>query len=157
MWYDGNYYMVQSKIKNDVERWLTQQGISFEETKSEEYRFHIKLRYADTYGTPTEIFEPAAQLGVIVVGAKVSMKNNQMARYMTYNNEEKNRFENRVTEFCRSIQAICRNITEDGKQKVGVYIVLDDKTGINQQIVLDAIVKINEMHEKTTEFLRKTF
>ncbi len=48
-------------------------------------------------------------------------------------------------------------ITEDGKQKIGVYFVLDDKENINQQSVFDAIDRVSEMHEKTARFLMKTF
>jgi hypothetical protein len=62
-----------------------------------------------------------------------------------------------VSEFCNSIQAISKVITEDGKQKVGVYVVLDDKENINQQSVFDGIDRLSEMHEKTSRFLMKTF
>ncbi len=48
-------------------------------------------------------------------------------------------------------------ITEDGKQKIGVYIVLDEKTDVNQQTFFEAIKKVSEMHEKTSRFLMKTF
>jgi hypothetical protein len=48
-------------------------------------------------------------------------------------------------------------ITEDGKQKIGVYVVLDDKENINQQTMFDAIDRVSEMHEKAARFLMKTF
>jgi molybdopterin biosynthesis enzyme MoaB len=71
--------------------------------------------------------------------------------------EEKEKFEKKVSDFCYSIQAISKVITEDGKQKVGVYVVLDDKENINQQTVFEAIDKVAEMYEKTSRFLLKTF
>jgi hypothetical protein len=70
---------------------------------------------------------------------------------------EKKRFETRVLDFCNSIEAISKVITEDGKQKIGVYVVLDDKENINQQSVFNAIDSVSEMHEKTSRFLMKTF
>ena len=48
-------------------------------------------------------------------------------------------------------------ITEDGKQKVGVYVVLDDKENINQQTMLEAIDSVSEKYDKTDRFLLKTF
>ena len=48
-------------------------------------------------------------------------------------------------------------IEEDGKQKIGVYVILDDKIDINQQTLFDAVNRVSEMHEKTARFLLKTF
>ncbi len=104
-----------------------------------------------------EIFEPKAQSGVIVLGAKAIMKNNQIARYLGFNEEEKERFAKKVSDFCNSIHAISKIITEDGKQKIGVYFVLDDKENINQQTIFDAMDRVSEMHERTARFLMKTF
>ncbi len=85
------------------------------------------------------------------------MKNSQISRYLGFNEEEKEKFEQKVTNFCNSIQVISKIITEDGKQKVGVYVVLDDKENINQQTVFDALDGVSEKHEKTSRFLLKTF
>ena len=85
------------------------------------------------------------------------MKNNQIARYLGFNDEEKAKFERKTADFCNSIQAINRIITEDGKKKVGVFVVLDAKENINQQMIFDAIDRVSEMHEKTARFLMKTF
>lgn len=149
--------MNSSKIRDDVERWLIHESLSFEEIKSTENSFHILVKHAGEFGIPVEIFEPKAQPEVIVIGAKVIMKNNQIARYLGFNEDEKDRFEKKVGDFCYSIQAINKMIVEDGKQKVGVFVVLDDKTNINQQTVFDAIDRVSEMHEKTSRFLMKTF
>ena len=149
--------MVASKMRDNVERWLIHEGLSFEETKNPENTFQILVKHAGQYGIPVDIFEPKAQQGILVIGAKVVMKNNHIARYLGFNKEEKERFEKKVSDFCYSIRAISKHITEDGKQKVGVFVVLDDKENINQQAVFDAMDKVSEMHEKTSRFLMKTF
>lgn len=149
--------MTGSKMKDNVERWLIHESHSFELIKNPENSFRILIKHAGPYGIPVEIFEPKSQPGVIVIGAKVIMKNNQIARYLGFNDEEKAKFERKVAEFCNSIQAINRMITEDGKKKVGVFVVLDGKEPITQQIVFDAINRVSEMHEKTARFLMKTF
>ena len=149
--------MTISKMKDNVERWLIHESHSFESIKNDENSFNILVKHAGPYGIPVEIFEPKSQPGVIVIGAKVIMKNNQIARYLGFNNEEKAKFEKKIADFCNSIQAINRVITEDGKQKVGVFVVLDDKENINQQTVFDAINRVSEIYEKTARFLMKTF
>jgi len=144
-------------MRDSIERWLTHEGHSFEEIKNIENSFQILVKHAGQYGIPTEIFEPKAQPGILVIGAKVIMKNNQIARYLGFNEEEKEKFKKRVSNYCNSIHAINKIITEDGKQKIGVYFVLDDKENINQQTVFDAIDRVSEMHEKAARFLMKTF
>jgi hypothetical protein len=144
-------------MKDNVERWLIHESHLFESVKNDENSFNILVKHAGPYGIPVEIFEPKSQPGVIVIGAKVIMKNNQIARYLGFNNEEKAKFEKKIVDFCNSIQAINRVITEDGKQKVGVFVVLDDKENINQQTVFDAINRVSEIYEKTARFLMKTF
>jgi len=104
-----------------------------------------------------EIFEPKKQPGIVVVGSKVAMKNSQIARYLGFSPEEKERFEKKVGDYCYTLQAIHKVIEEDGKQKIGVYAVLDDKVDINQQVLFDTVNRVSEMHEKTARFLLKTF
>ncbi len=149
--------MSASIMRDNVERWLIHEGLSFQEVKNPENSFQIIVKHAGQYGIPAEIFEPKSQPGILVVGAKVIMKNNQIARYLGFNDGEKEIFEKKVSDFCNSIHAINKIITEDGKQKVGVYFVLDDKENINQQTVFDAMDRVSEMHEKTARFLMKTF
>ena len=149
--------MGEYRLRDSVERWLIHEGLSFEIIKNTENIFQILIKHAGQTGLPVEIFEPKGQPGILVIGAKVVMKNNQMARYLGFNQQEKESFEKKVTDFCHSIQAINKSITEDGKQKIGVYVVLDDKESINQQTVLDAIEMVSEKHEKTSRFLLKTF
>jgi len=144
-------------MRDNVERWLIHEGLSFEEIKNPENSFQILVKHAGQYGIPAEIFEPKSQSGILVIGAKVIMKNNQIARYLGFSNEEKEKFKERVSDYCNSIHAISKIITEDGKQKIGVFVVLDDKENINQQTVFDAMDRVSEMHEKTARFLMKTF
>jgi hypothetical protein len=146
-----------SRMRDNVERWLIHESLSFNSVKSEENTFQILVKHAGQYGIPVDIFEPKAQLGILVVGAKVEMKNNQIIRYRGFTDEEKTKFSDKLSDFCNSIQAISKIISEDGKQKVAVYVVLDDKENINQQTMLDAIESLSEKHERTSRFLLKTF
>ena len=144
-------------MRDNVERWLIHEGLPFDDIKSEENTFHVRVKHAGEYGIPIEVFEPDAQQGILVIGAKIAMKNNQISRYLGFNEDEKKQFEKKVSDYCYSIQAINKFITEDGKQKVGIYVVLDDKENINQQTMFDAMDKISEMYDKTSRFLMKTF
>lgn len=144
-------------MRDNVERWVIHEGLSFEEVKNPENTFQILIKHAGQHGIPVEIFEPKGQPGILVIGAKVVMKNNQIARYLGFSPEEKEKFEKKVNDFCYSVQAINKIITEDGKQKVGVYVVMDDKENINQQTMLEAIDSVSEKYDKTSRFLMKTF
>jgi len=149
--------MSNSRLRDSVERWLIHESHSFEFLKNPENTFHILVKHAGESGVSIEIFEPKKQPGVIVVGSKVVMKNNQISRYLGFTPEEKERFEKKVGDYCYSIQAIHKMIEEDGKQKIGVYAVLDNKSEINQQTLFDAVNRVSEMHDKTARFLLKTF
>ncbi|MFQ5497963.1 MAG: DUF2299 family protein [Nitrosopumilus sp.] len=148
---------MSSRMRDNVERWIIHEGSSFEEVKNTENSFQVLIKHAGPFGIPIDVFEPKAQPGILVIGAKVVMKNNQISRYLGFNESEKERFEKKVSDFCYSIQAINKFITEDGKQKIGVYVVLDDKENINQQSMFDAIDSVSEKYEKTSRFLMKTF
>jgi len=149
--------MVTSRMRDNVERWLIHESMSFEGVKSTENSFQVLVKHAGPYGIPVDIFEPKAQLGILVIGAKIPLKNNQIIRYRGFNEEEKAKFANKILEFCNSIEAISKIIVEDGKQKVSVFVVLDDKENINQQTMFDAIDRVSDKHEKTSRFLLKTF
>ena len=58
-------------------------------TENPENTFEILVKHAGSAGVPVEIFEPKAQQGILVIGSKVIMKNNQIARYLGFNDEEK--------------------------------------------------------------------
>jgi len=149
--------MSMSRMRDNVERWLIHESLSFNSVKSEENSFQILVKHAGQYGIPVDIFEPKSQLGILVVGAKVEMKSNQIIRYRGFTDEEKSKFSKKLSDFCNLIEVISKIITEDGKQKIAVYVVLDDKENINQQTMLDAIDSLSEKHERTSRFLLKTF
>lgn len=144
-------------MRDSIERWLIHESHSFEFIKNTDNSFHILVKHAGKEGVPVEIFEPIKQPGIIVVGSKVIMKNNQIARFLGFSPEEKKRFENKVGDYCYSIQAVHKIIEEDGKQKIGVYVILDEKVDINQQTLFEAVDRVSQMHEKTARFLLKTF
>jgi len=149
--------MSASRMRDNVERWVIHEGLSFAEVKNPENNFQILVKHAGQSGIPVDVFEPKGQPGILVIGAKVEMKNNQIARYLGFSPEEKEKFEKKVSDFCYSIQVINKIFTEDGKQKVGVYVVMDDKENINQQTMLEAIDSVSEKYDKTSRFLLKTF
>jgi hypothetical protein len=144
-------------MRDNVERWLIHDSLSFEFVKNPENSFHVLVKHAGEAGVPVEIFEPVKQPGILVVGSKVVMKNNQISRYLGFSPEEKERFEKKVGDYCYTLQAIHKMIEEDGKQKIGVYAVLDDRVDINQQTLFEAVDRVSQMHEKTARFLLKTF
>ena len=76
---------------------------------------------------------------------------------MRFTAEKREKIEKKVSDYCNSIQVINKIITEDGKQKVGVYVVMDDKENINQQTMLEAVESVSEKYDKTARFLLKTF
>ena len=149
--------MSASRMRDNVERWVIHEGLSFDEVKNPENNFQILVKHAGQSGIPVEVFEPKGQPGILVIGAKVVMKNSQIARYLGFSAEEKERFEKKVNDYCNSIQVINKIITEDGKQKVGVYVVMDDKENINQQTMLEAIENVSEKYDQISRFLLKTF
>ena len=146
-----------SRMQNNVERWLTHEGLPFKYVKNSESVFQILVKHAGKQGIPIDVFEPKGQPGILVIGAKVVMKNNHIARYLRFSTEERVKFGEKIDDFCYSIQAINKIIAEDGKQKIAVYVVLDDKENINQQTLFDAIDSVSDKHEKTSRFLLKTF
>ena len=149
--------MAASRMRDNVERWMIHEGLSFVDVKNEENSFQILVKHAGPAGVPVDIFEPKAQPGILVIGAKIAMKNKQIARYLGFTEQEKANFEKKVADFCYTIHAINKNVTEDGKRKIGVYVVLDKPDEINQQSVFEAIDRVSEMYEKTARFLLKTF
>ncbi len=144
-------------MRDNVERWVIHEGLSFKKVKNPENNFQILIKHAGQYGIPIDVFEPKGQLGILVIGAKAVMKNSQIARYLGFNPEEKKGFEKKVADFCYSVQAINKFITEDGKQKVGIYVVMDDKENINQQTMLEAVDSVSEKCDRVSRFLMKTF
>jgi len=146
-----------TNLRDNVERWLVQENYSFNEAKTEEDNFKIIIKNVDTFGNNLEIFEPKQQVNILVIGIKIPLKNNQMMRFLKLNEKEKENFEKKITDFCYSIKAINKFFDEDGKKKVGVYIVLDKKEQLNQPSFTKTLVQIMEISDKTSQFLYKAF
>ena len=146
-----------SNLHEDVQRWLIQENYSFDEAETEEDNFKIIIKNVGTFGNNLEIFEPKQQANILVIGIKVPLKNNQMMRFLKLNKKEKENFEKKITDFCYSIKAINKFFDEDGKKKVGVYIVLDKKEQLNQPSFTKTLVQIMEISDKTSQFLYKAF
>ena len=146
-----------NNLHEDVQRWVIQENYSYIEAKTEEDNFKIIIKNADAFGNNLEIFEPKKQTNILVIGIKVPLKNNEMMRFLKFAEKEKENFEKKITDFCYSIKAINKFFDEDGKKKVGVYIVLDKKEQLNQPSFTKTLTKIIEMSDKTTQFLYKAF
>jgi len=142
---------------DNVERWLIHENFDFKEIKSPENNFHISIKHLGGFGNIVDVFQPKKQANVVVIGTKASLKNNQNARYLKFSQDEKDNFEKKVATFCNSIHAVHKLLSEDGKRKIGVYIVLDKQELFNQESLIDSIMKVTEMGDKTAHFLMKTF
>ena len=149
--------MVISKIYRDVERWLVHENYRFNKLENPENNFHLIIKHIGSFGNAVEIFQPKKQESVIVLGSKVPLKNNQNARYLKLNDIERERLEKKIESFCSSIKAVYRMTQEEGKKKIGVYVVLDKEEQINQQTFLESITQVAEMSDKTSQFLIKVF
>jgi hypothetical protein len=146
-----------NNLYENVQRWLIQENYSFNEVKTEEDNFKIIIKNADAFSNNLEIFEPKQQTNILVIGTKIPLKNNQMLRFLKLSEKEKENFEKKITDFCYSIKAINKFFDEDGKKKVGVYIVLDKKEQLNQPSFTKTLARIMEISDKTSQFLYKAF
>ena len=144
-------------LHESIERWLIHDNYTFEELKSNQDKFKFVIKNADAFGNNLEIFEPKQQLNTLVIGIKIPLKNNQMVRFLKLNQVEKENFEQKITDFCYSIKAVNKFFDEDGKKKVGVYVVLDQKEQLVQPFFMETLLKIVEMSDKTSQFLHKSF
>ena len=144
-------------LHESIERWLIHENYTFEELKSNQDKFKFVIKNADAFGNNLEIFEPKQQLNTLVIGIKIPLKNNQMVRFLKLNQVEKENFEQKITDFCYSIKAVNKFFDEDGKKKVGVYVVLDQKEQLVQPFFMETLLKVVEMSDKTSRFLHKSF
>ena len=144
------------RLHESIERWLIHENYTFEELKSNQDKFKFVIKNADAFGNNLEIFEPKQQLNTLVIGIKIPLKNNQMVRFLKLNQVEKENFEQKITDFCYSIKAVNKFFDEDGKKKVGVYVVLDKKEQLVQPFFMETLLKIVEMSDKTNQFLHKS-
>ena len=146
-----------NQLRDNVERWLVHENYKFSNKKADDATFCSVIKNVGSYGTLIEIFEPKNQPGVLVVGGKIFFKNNQTLRYNKLTDSEKEKFHSSVKDYCDSIYAINKIFKEDGKVVVGVYVVLDKVERFTQQLVMDTVSQVNEMSDKVTRFVLKTF
>ena len=145
------------KFRDNIERWLVHGNFKFIETKPPENSFNFSLKPIGSFGIPIEIFEPQKQPGIIVLGGKIKLKNNQNSRFLKLTEKEQENFKDSVVDFCNSIRAICKFSFENGVLVISVFLVLDKVETFTQSIIHEAIVQTNEMSEKTNSFILKTF
>ena len=144
-----------SHLRDNVERWLVHENYGFEEAKSNDTAFKILIKNSDGLGNDTEVFEPKGQENILVIGIKISLKTKQQIRFRELNKDEQDNFKQKIDDFCYSIKAVHKFLDEDGKKKVGVYIVLDKQEQLNQTAFFKTLQEITEMSEKTNRFLIK--
>ena len=144
------------RLHESIERWLIHENYTFEELKSNQDKFKFVIKNADAFGNNLEIFEPKQQLNTLVIGIKIPLKNNQMVRFLKLNQVEKENFEQKITDFCYSIKAVNKFFDEDGKKKVGVYVVLDQKEQLVQPFFIETLLKIVELSDKTSRSYLET-
>ena len=144
-------------LKDNVERWLTHENYSFKKIESSESNFKFLINNGDALGNNIEIFEPVQQENILVVGIKVEFKTKLIRRFLELNENEQEKIKSKIADFCYSIKAVHKFLDEDGKKKVGVYIVLDKQEQLNQPFFMETLQNVIEMSEKTNRFLIKSF
>ena len=144
-----------SRLRDNVERWLIHENYDFQETKSDDTSFKILIINSDGLGNDTEVFEPKSQENILVIGIKISLKTKQQIRFRELNETEQENFKQKIDDFCYSIKAVHKFLDENGKKRVGIYIVLDKQEQLNQPSFFKALQEIIEMSEKTNRFLIK--
>ena len=144
-----------SRLRDNVERWLVHENYEFKQVKSDDTSFKILINNSDGLGNDTEVFEPQGQENILVIGIKISLKTKQQIRFRELNETEQENFKQKIDDFCYSIKAIHKFLDEDGKKRVGIYIVLDKQEQLNQQTFFKTLQEITEMSEKTNRFLIK--
>ena len=146
-----------SNLHDSVQRWLVHENYSFNEVKTEEDNFKITITDIGRDSGNLEIFEPKQQSNILVIGVKVQLKTGQMMRFLKLNEKQKENLEKKITDFCYSIKAVNKFFYEDGRKKVGIYIVLDKKEQLNQPSFTKTLSEIMEMSDKTRKFLYMVF
>ena len=146
-----------SSLRDNVERWLIHENYSFKKIDNDESNFRFIINNGDGLGNNIEIFEPRQQENILVVGVKVEFKTKLIRRFLELNENEQEKIKSKIADFCYSIKAIHKFLDEDGKKKVGVYIVLDKQEQLNQPFFMETLQNVIEMSEKTNRFLIKAF
>ena len=146
-----------NSLRDNVERWLIHENYSFKKIESDDSNFKFLINNGDGLGNNIEIFEPIRQEDVAVVGVKVEFKTKLIRRFLELNENEQEKIKSKIADFCYSIKAVNKFLDEDGKKKVGVYIILDKQEQLNQPFFMETLQNLTEMSEKTNRFLIKAF
>ena len=144
-------------LNDNVERWLIHENYSFKKSESDDSNFKFLINNGDGLGNNIEIFEPKQQENILVIGIKVEFKTKLIHRFLELNENEQEKIKSKIADFCYSIKAVHKFLDEDGKKKVGVYIVLDKQEQLNQPFFMETLQNVIEMSEKTNRFLIKAF
>lgn len=142
-------------LRDDVERWLVHEGYSYRSAAGDDETFKLVIKHVGGFGSRAEIFEPKKQPGVLVIGTMTPLNNSQNARYLGLGQERQKEFDGRIAEYCRSIRAVHRMQTENGRKMIGTYIVLEDQ--INHTTFSDSLQQAAQMGDMVTRYLIKTF
>ena len=146
-----------TRLHDSVERWLIHENYPMNKTQSDVDTFKFIIKNGDGLGNNIEIFEPKQQEGILIIGVKVELKTKLITRFLELNETEQEKLKTKIADFCYSIKAVHKFLDEDGKKKVGVYIVLDKQEHLNQSFFMETLQNVIEMSEKTNRFLMKTF
>ena len=146
-----------NSLRDNVERWVIHENYSFKKIVSDDSNFKFLINNGDGLGNNIEIFEPSQQENVLVVGVKVEFKTKLIRRFLELNKDEQEKIKSKIADFCYSIKAVNKFLDEDGKKKVGVYIILDKQEQLNQPFFMETLQNLTEMSEKTNRFLIKAF
>ena len=146
-----------TRLHDSVERWLIHENYPMNKTQSDVDTFKFIIKNGDGLGNNIEIFEPKQQEGILIVGVKVELKTKLITRFLELNETEQEKLKTKIADFCYSIKAVHKFLDEDGKKKVGVYIILDKQEQLNQPFFMETLQNLTEMSEKTNRFLIKAF
>jgi len=146
-----------SRLRDNVERWLTHENYSFKLSNGGDVSFKMLIKNGDGLGNNIEVFEPKGQENILVTGVKVSFHHKLIRRFLELNETEQEKIKTKIADFCYSIKAVHKFLDENGKKMVGVYIVLDKPEQLNQAFFIKTLEEIIEMSEKTNRFLIKAF
>ena len=121
-----------SRLRDNVERWLTHENYSFKLSNGDDVSFKMLIKNGDGLGNNIEVFEPKGQESILVIGVKVSFHHKLIRRFLELNETEQETIKTKIADFCYSIKAVHKFLDENGKKMVGVYIVLDKPEQLNQ-------------------------
>ena len=148
--------MDASRLEESVERWLIHSDHKFSRIDTP-HNFAYSIEYEYAPGDSLVIFHPKQKRVALVIGSAVLLSNFQNYRYLSLSDAEKKSMTDRIKEYCKSIGAISKSASENGKLVTWVYTVVDDEELFNQQGLMDAMAATAEMGEDLRGFLHRIF